>query len=69
FFNQLSGAQIGAGGRVLRQSDGVAFETQHFPDSPNRPNFPSTVLRPGETFQSATEFVFSTDRTPFWKKQ
>ncbi len=67
--NNLSGAQIGAGGRVLRQSDGVAFETQHFPDSPNQPNFPSTVLRPGETFQSATEFVFSTDRTPFWKKQ
>ena len=38
---------------------GVALETQHFPDSPNHPEFPSTVLRPGETFRSTTEFRFS----------
>jgi aldose 1-epimerase len=38
---------------------GLCLETQHFPDSPNRPQFPSTVLRPGETFRSRTEFHFS----------
>jgi aldose 1-epimerase len=37
----------------------VCLETQHFPDSPNRPEFPSTVLRPGETFQSTTVHRFS----------
>ncbi|NEE48203.1 galactose-1-epimerase, partial [Streptomyces sp. SID8455] len=36
-----------------------ALETQHFPDSPNRPEFPSTVLRPGEEFTSRTEYAFS----------
>jgi aldose 1-epimerase len=41
--------------------NGVALETQHFPDSPNHPEFPSTVLRPGETFKSATVFNFATD--------
>lgn len=65
--NNLNGGQAGADGRALRQSDGVAFETQHFPDSPNQPAFPSTVLRPGEVFRSTTEYAFSTDRTPFWK--
>jgi aldose 1-epimerase len=40
---------------------GVCLETQHFPDSPNRPEFPSTVLRPGETFQSTTVFAFSAE--------
>ncbi|MFG3656973.1 aldose epimerase family protein [Streptomyces sp. NPDC047706] len=39
--------------------DGVALETQHFPDSPNRPLFPSTVLRPGEVFRSETVYGFS----------
>jgi aldose 1-epimerase len=64
--NYLNGTELGADGRVLRQSDGIAFETQHFPDSPNKPQFPTTVLRPGETFRSTTEFAFSTDKTPFW---
>src|SRR5689334_7697397 len=41
----------------------VALETQHFPDSPNRPEFPSTVLRPGETYKSTTVFSFATDAT------
>jgi len=41
--------------------NGVALETQHFPDSPNHPDFPSTVLRPGETFKSSTVFSFGTD--------
>ncbi|MFJ8631121.1 aldose epimerase family protein [Streptomyces sp. NPDC093568] len=39
--------------------DGIALETQHFPDSPNRPGFPSTVLRPGEVFRSETVYGFS----------
>ncbi|GAA3524229.1 aldose epimerase family protein [Streptomyces osmaniensis] len=39
--------------------DGIALETQHFPDSPNRPEFPSTVLRPGEVFRSETVYGFS----------
>ena len=39
----------GTGGHVYRQGDGLALETQHFPDSPNHPNFPSTVLLPGQT--------------------
>ena len=59
--NNLNGSMIGAGGRTLRQGDGVAFETEHFPDSPNKPNFPTTVLRPGQHFHSVTEFVFGTD--------
>jgi aldose 1-epimerase len=63
--NYFNGSQPGRDGRPIRQSDGIAIETQHFPDSPNRPAFPSTVLRPGETFRSTTEFAFSTDATPF----
>ncbi|GGS43998.1 aldose epimerase family protein [Streptomyces cinerochromogenes] len=39
---------------------GIALETQHFPDSPNRPDFPSTVLRPGEVFRSETVYALST---------
>ncbi|MGV9450952.1 aldose epimerase family protein [Streptomyces sp. NPDC003635] len=39
--------------------DGIALETQHYPDSPNRPDFPSTVLRPGELYRSATVYAFS----------
>ncbi|MBV9271647.1 MAG: galactose mutarotase [Candidatus Eremiobacteraeota bacterium] len=54
--NSLDGSQSGASGQAYRQGDGITLETQHFPDSPNRPEFPSTVLRPGETFQSTTIF-------------
>ena len=59
--NFLDGRLRGTGGQAYRQGDGVCLETQHFPDSPNRPEFPSTVLRPGETFQSTTVHRFSTD--------
>lgn len=58
--NFLDGTLIGTGGRMYRQSDGFALETQHFPDSPHHPNFPSTVLRPGEKFRSTTVYEFST---------
>ena len=47
-----------AAGKHLCQFAGVALETQHAPDSPNRPDFPSTELRPGETFRSRTEYRF-----------
>ena len=52
---------LGAAGFAYRQGDGVCLETQHFPDSPNRPEFPSTVLRPGQTFTSSTIYRFSCD--------
>jgi len=58
--NFLDGRLRGAHGQAYRQGDGVCLETQHFPDSPNRPEFPSTVLRPGATFQSTTVHRFST---------
>ncbi len=55
----LDGTIVGASGKTYRQGDGVALETQHFPDSPNQPGFPSTVLRPGEVYTSTTVFAFS----------
>ena len=57
--NFLNGRHRGAGARTYRQSDAICLETQHFPNAPNEPNFPSTVLRPGETFRSRTEYRFS----------
>ena len=57
--NYLDGSIVGASGRAYRQGDGIALETQHFPDSPNNPGFPSTVLRPGEVYASTTVFAFS----------
>jgi aldose 1-epimerase len=57
--NKLTGSLVGPSGRAYRSGDGLCFETQHFPDSPNRPSFPSTVLRPGEVFRTETEYVFS----------
>ncbi len=59
--NSLDGSLIGAGGRAYGPWDGLCLETQHHPDSPNRPDFPSTVLRPGEIWRSTTIFAFSTD--------
>ena len=59
--NFLTGLITGASGRQYRQSDGFCLETQHFPDAPNRPEFATTVLRPGETFRSTTAYAFGTD--------
>ena len=56
--NFLDGTLVGSGGRVYRQGDGLCLETQHFPDSPNRPSFPSTVLRPGQTYRTTTVHSF-----------
>jgi aldose 1-epimerase len=60
--NFLTGSLYGTSGRAYRQGDGLALETQHFPDSPNQPSFPSTVLRPGRTFTSSSVYAFSTVR-------
>lgn len=57
--NFLDGTFAGTSGKVYRQTDAFALETQHFPDSPNQPDFPSTMLKPGETFASTTEWRFS----------
>jgi aldose 1-epimerase len=59
--NFLDGTLYGTSGRQYRQGDGLALETQHFPDAPNHPHFPSTVLRPGETYRSTTVYAFSTE--------
>ncbi len=58
--NFLDGSHIGKGGKVYQHRSGFCLETQHFPNSPNQRNFPSTVLKPGETYQSTTVFRFST---------
>jgi aldose 1-epimerase len=60
--NFLVGDLVGTSGRTYRQSDGFTLETQHFPNSPNQPNFPSTRLNPGHTFRSTTIYKFSTTR-------
>jgi aldose 1-epimerase len=52
--NFLTGTLVGTSGHAYRQSDGFALETQHFPDSPNQPSFPTTVLRPGQTYNQTT---------------
>src|SRR5262245_14930874 len=56
--NFLDGTLTGKGGRVYPQRSGFCLETQHFPDSPNHANFPSTVLRPGQEYKSQTVFTF-----------
>ena len=58
--NFLDGTIKGKGGRVYQQRAGFWLETQHFPDSPNKPNFPSTVLKPGEKYVTTTVYKFST---------
>ncbi len=50
---------VGKGGKLYKFREGFCLETQHFPDSPNKPNFPSTALRPGEWFTSTTVYKFS----------
>ncbi|GJD38895.1 MULTISPECIES: aldose epimerase family protein [Methylobacterium] len=59
--NMLDGTVVGSGGRLYRAGDAVCFEAQGFPDAPNRANFPSTTLRPGEVFTATTTYRFSAD--------
>lgn len=57
--NFLDGSETGKDGQVYQQHDGFCLETQHFPDSPNHPRFPSTVLRRGARYQTTTIYKFS----------
>ncbi len=59
--NGMNGSVVGSSGTTYRQTEGFTLETQHFPDSPNKPNFPSTELKPGQEFRSTTIFRFATD--------
>lgn len=58
--NFLDGSNIGKGGVSYKHRYGFCLETQHFPDSPNKPSFPSTVLEPGKTYSSSTLYRFLT---------
>ena len=57
--NFLDGSNKGKGGKVYQQRYGFCLETQHFPDSPNQPKFPSTVLKPDEEYRTTTVYKFS----------
>ncbi len=56
--NFLDGTIAGKGGRVYGHRSGFCLETQHYPDSPNQPTFPSTILRLGEEYSTRTVLVF-----------
>jgi aldose 1-epimerase len=60
--NKLDGTVVGKGGKAYGKRSGFCLETQHFPDSPNKPHFPSTLLRPGETYMTKTVFTFGVAR-------
>jgi aldose 1-epimerase len=57
--NFLDGSHVGKGGHAYQHRGGFCLETQHFPDSPNKPQFPSCVLRPGEVYRQTTVYRFS----------
>jgi aldose 1-epimerase len=59
--NFIDGAFTGTSGHAYRQGAGFTMETQHYPDSPNHPNFPTTTLNPGRTYDSTTVFAFGTE--------
>ena len=58
--NFLNGSVVGKSGHAYVHRGAFCLETQHYPDSPNHPNFPSTILRPGQTYHSRTVFAFNT---------
>jgi len=60
--NFLDGSIHGKGGKVYGRRSALCLETQHFPDSPNKPSFPSTELKPGQTYRESTVFKFSTSK-------
>jgi aldose 1-epimerase len=57
--NFLDGKLVGKNGDAYSKNDGLCLETQHFPDSPNHADFPSTILRPGQKYASSTVYKFS----------
>jgi aldose 1-epimerase len=59
--NGMNGSVVGSSDTTYRQTAAFTLETQHFPDSPNKPNFPTTELKPGEEFRSTTIFHFATN--------
>ena len=59
--NFLNGKLVGKEGAVYGRRSAFCLETQHFPDSPNKPMFPSTILQPGDQFASRTIFEFLTE--------
>lgn len=60
--NRLDGALVGKGGRRYPRHAGLCLEAQHWPDSPNHPGFPTTVLRPGARYRQRTEYRFAAGR-------
>jgi aldose 1-epimerase len=60
--NFLEGSVIGKQGHVYKQYFGFCLETQHFPDSPNHPDFPTTILKPGQVYKSRTSYKFSVEK-------
>ena len=66
--NGLKGDQRGKGGILYGKRSAVCLETMHPSDSPNKPQFPSTLLRPGENYHSKTVFKFSTEPKILMKK-
>jgi aldose 1-epimerase len=62
--NFLDGTITGKGGHVYRRRAGLCLETQHYPDSPNKPAFPSTILKPGQEYRSRTVYAFSVRPQP-----
>jgi aldose 1-epimerase len=59
--NFLDGRLTGIGGAVYEKRYGFCLETEHYPDSPNQPDFPSVVLRPGETYRTQTMYKFGVE--------
>ena len=59
--NFLTGTLVGTGNKAYRQSAGFALETQHFPDSPNHPTFPTTTLNPGQPYDQTTTYQLTTE--------
>ena len=57
--NFLDGTVAGKGGKLYAHRSALALETQHYPDSPNQPSFPSTELKPGKTYHSISVYRFS----------
>ena len=58
--NFLDGSSSARAGKAYAKRTGFCLETQHYPDSPNQPTFPTTVLKPGETYSTQTIYRFST---------
>jgi aldose 1-epimerase len=62
--NFLDGSITGSNGIIYRKHFGLCLETQHFPDSPNHPDFPNTILRPGEEYKQKTVYKFELTPNP-----